>query len=293
MQARHFNNYENKRARSNIMTNPLEAKAQYEEYIKKYPYDASAYPQYCYVLIILGELQEAEKILNDTQLMIDRDIKIYKTKQSSFDLDRIYFDIYLNKLRISLAKGNYQDALELLQLDKYNINSRGLMTYYCKRQLGLLDTESKQRNMDSYLFNQVIEYRKEDFIDHINHHQADYNMNLDEPDNYIFAFDFPIDSIIQECEKYVPSDKKLLMDLLNDRYYFKYDGCGRVDNKLTDYFCIVCFHNTGDMITMYPQNYGENLPYIDLNHMKPEEPQEPKTKRLSQIDKFNQKYGIK
>ena len=40
---------------------------------------------------------------------------------------------------------------------------------------------------------------------------------------------------------------------------------------------------------MYPADDCENLPYTDLNYLN-EEITNPKVKRLSQIDKFNQRY---
>ena len=47
-----------------IETNPHEAKNRFEEYLKQYPDDYATYPYYAYVLITIGEFEQAEKILN-------------------------------------------------------------------------------------------------------------------------------------------------------------------------------------------------------------------------------------
>ena len=65
--------------------------------------------------------------------------------------------------------------------------------------------------------------------------------------------------------------------------------CGRVDNKLANYFKVVCLHDTKDFITMCPVLEGENLPYIDINYLK-EEKETSKVKRISQTEKFYQRY---
>ena len=75
-------------------------------------------------------------------------------------------------------------------------------------------------------------------------------------------------------------------------YVFKYDNCGKHDNKIANYFKIICFHNTQDYITMFPCSNCENLPYVDLNYLVNSN-DIPKVKTLSQIEKFNKRYNCK
>ena len=42
---------------------------------------------------------------------------------------------------------------------------------------------------------------------------------------------------------------------------------------------------------MYPIDLPDTIPYTDLNYMRKEK--KPKTKVLSQIDKFNRRWGQK
>ena len=105
----------------------------------------------------------------------------------------------------------------------------------------------------------------------------------------MFLSDFPLTKVIDEVKKIIPSQEHLFSDgLVSEKYFFKYDGCGRVDNKITDYLMAVSIQNTKKIISIHPSLSGENFNYIDLNYLR-----EEKTKKISRIDKFNQKYGIK
>ena len=106
----------------------------------------------------------------------------------------------------------------------------------------------------------------------------------------MFVSGFEIDRVLEEIKKYIPSDKRIYSGFYQDTYVFKYDFSGKDNNKATDYFKVICFHNTSDIITICPSLYCENLPYVDLNYMEKEK---PKQKTLSQIDKFNQRYRRK
>ena len=81
------------------------------------------------------------------------------------------------------------------------------------------------------------------------------------------------------------SDK--IYNFFADEYYFRYDGCGEVGGKKTDYFKIVVLHNTDKLITMYPTTQGKELHHIDLSYLGLKD---VPTRKLSQIDKFNMRY---
>ena len=106
----------------------------------------------------------------------------------------------------------------------------------------------------------------------------------------MFVSKFPINKVLEEIKKYIPSDKRIYNGFYQDTYIFKYDYCGKDDNKAADYFKVICFHNTSDFITMCPSTNCQYLPCIDLNYMAKEK---PKQKQLSQIEKFNKRYRNK
>jgi hypothetical protein len=108
----------------------------------------------------------------------------------------------------------------------------------------------------------------------------------DFPDKRRFKNDFPLEDVIKIVKENLREENKLCYGYIADTYVFKYDCCGRVDEKLQDYFKVSCYHDTNDILLMYPANKCEKLPYIDINYIK----EEPKIKRLSQVEKFNRRY---
>lgn len=117
-------------------------------------------------------------------------------------------------------------------------------------------------------------------------------MELDNPNKNIFSIDFPLTKVLEEIKKYIPSSQCFHHGFFDVRYFFKYDNCGRENNKITDYFVVSCFNNSPNIITMCPSSRYQIGNCIDLNYLKNDD-EKTKSKRLSQIDKFNQKYTKK
>lgn len=284
MSKNHFNIWEFKQALELGEIDPISARVLYEEYLKKYPEDYSAYPYYCSNLITLGELELAEKVLEYVG-------KEYKKDNSFNKKEKIEYNMFFSKIKLLSYQGKYEELYRLCVNNITRVADKSLNSvwFYSKKRTGRLNNE--KRDVNSYLFSQIVRYEENDFYKHIEKHLSSYNENLEKPNSMIFEEKFPLKEVVEEIKKYIPSDKKLLLGFYDDIYYFKYDECGRVNNKLVNYFKVVCLHNSQDFITMYPVNGNDNLPHIDLNYIKKEEP--PKVKRLSEIDKFNQRYNIK
>ena len=286
MEARYYNIYEFNKAMNNQYDNPYESKMMYEEYFNKYPNDYASYPYFVSLLISLGEIEYAKEIYELAEKKVIRDNK-YRTDKDKYH----YFEygMFTCKLKILFQEEKYQDVLSLYYRDIHKFQNAEFnnVCFYCLEKLGKLD--KAKRDMNSYLFRQIVEYKEEDFRNHIEKHML---LPDKENDNEsIFTEEFPIDKVIEEIRKCIPSDKRILSGYLTDYYYFKYNDCGKYQFKYTDYFEVVCFHDTGDIITMYPTNNCENMPYIDLNYLKKED--KIMVKELSQIDKFKMRYSKK
>ena len=283
---KYFDKWDFQKSLDYAETNPLEAKARFEEYIQKYPYDYSAYTYYIYVLIILGKFNEAEKLLDSIEDNVNKDA--YFTKEH----ERVKLfkqNAFFSRLKILTYQERFKELekfylLHLKKAEHYNLAS---VIFYCRKKLNKLDPN--RRDINSYLFRQIVEYKQSDFLEHIQRHLADYNVELENKNKNIFVPSFPINKIIEEITKYIPSDNSLHPGFFEDVYVFKYNSCGRENNKMVDYFKVVCFHNTKNFITMFPSDRCQNLPYVDLNYLIKDE-ENIKTKKLSQIEKFNRKY---
>ena len=199
--------------------------------------------------------------------------------------DRLLFDT----LKLWSYQGRYEELYNYCteNFQKIDELDMGSLAFYSKIRSGR--QPGKPREDYNYRSRQIIEYQEEEFLEHVKKHLADYNLEPDNVDNATFVPGFPFDKIFAEVKKYIPSDIGLCIGACDNKYFFKYDGCGRVKNKLVNYFIVVCLHNSDNFITMYPVDEAEELPSIDLNYLVSEN-KEDKTKKLSQIDKFNQRY---
>lgn len=284
MQDKYFNSWEFKRALELRETDPILARTLYEEYFKKYPKDYSGYPYYCSILITLGKFELAEKILNYVEQAYKQDSSFNQSKK----LEKFKYNMFFTKMKLLSYQEKYEELYRICidNIDEIIGTSLNSVFFYSKKKTGRLNPEKRDEN--TYLFKQIVRYEEKDFFEHIQKHLSEYNESLDEPNATIFESNFPIKEVVEEIKKYIPSDKRLFAGFYQDIYFFKYNECGRVNKRLVNYFKVVCLHNSTDFITMCPVNGNDNLPHIDLNYLIKEEP--VKVKRLSQIDKFNQRY---
>lgn len=268
-------------------SNPYEAKRLYEEYLDQYPTDCLAWTLYASILITLKEFDLASMILDRAEEMINQ----YKRKGDDFQEQHAdERNLLFGRIRIMSFRGQYKKLLDFLEEnpiveEKYHLDEVKLL---CKKKLGICFT---QRDDYPYLARQIIKYEVQDMMHRVEYHGADYNAVMDRQEN-VFAVDFPLQKIIDEIDKYIPSEEhSYCPGVIADCYYFKYDTCGKENQKATNFIKVTCFHNTGDIITVTPVLEGENLNYIDLNYLKEKTTEKPK--QMSRIEKFYQRYRKK
>ena len=246
MNKNHFNVWEFKKVLEVAEKDPISARFLYEEYFKKYPKDYSGYPYYCSNLIILGELELAERILKYVEKEYKKDYSFNQKER----IQKFESNMFFSKIKLLSYQGKYE---ELYRLCVENINrvankSLDSVWFYSKKRTGRLN--DKKRDVNSYLYSQIVRYEEDDFYKHIEKHLSSYNEGLETPNAMIFEENFPLKDVVEEVKKHIPSDKRLFLGFYDDIYYFKYDECGRVDKKITNYFKVVCLHNSQDFITM-------------------------------------------
>lgn len=285
MQDKYFNSFEFRRALECRKKDPILARTLFEEYLKKYPKDYSAYLYYCSILVILGELELALSVLNYIEQVCNQDKYFCQSEK----MEKLKHNIFFTKIKLLCYQEKNEELYKVCndnmdELVGTNLNS---VFFYAKKKTGRISEEKRDKN--PYLFRQIIKYEEEDFFNHIKKHLFEYNENAICPNETIFELNFPIKEVLEEIKKYIPSNKRIYPGFFEDVYFFKYNSCGRLNKKVVNYFKVVCFHNSTDFITMCPTNGNDNLPYIDLNYLIKENP--VKVKRLSQLEKFNQRYN--
>ena len=285
---KYFNKFETKKIIDIMNIDPVTARDQFEEYLERYPKDYSAHTFYASTLITLGNYDEALKILENVEILADRDTNFNSSSERRRLFER---DLLFTKLRLLSYQEKY-DEIEGLYDEYYqkimDANIRGLF-FYCKKKLNKLG--NIDRSKQSYLFKQIIEYHFEEMLEHIRKHLADCNLDCDNYKTSVFIPGFPIESLLDEIKKYIPSNKCIYPGFFEDVYLFKYTECGKFNYKVTNYFEVVCLHNTDNIITIYPVIIDPKREYIDLDYMKKEETH--KVRRISQIDRFNKRYTNK
>lgn len=265
-----------------LSSNPFKANILLKEYINIDPRSCWAYHHYITSLITIGKFEEAEKELKE--LIYKKDVEKKHIKQ----VEKLENNIIKNKLRILSYMEKYEELYNYYQenfslIESMDINA---IVFYSKNKVNMFDPE--RRDIKGYTFRQMLEYDENEFREHIRKHTADCNKEAEIPNPCIFSPDFPLDKIIEEIKKYIPSDNRIYPGFYENAYIFKYDECGRNENKITDYFKVICFHNTDQIITMYPDNFDEYMPYVDLNYLK--QNNKETVRRLSQTEKFNRRY---
>lgn len=282
---KYFNRFEIKKIIDIMNDDPITAKYMFEDYLKRYPRDYSAHIFYASTLITLGDFNSAEKILEHIQILTDNDHNFdnFSDKKKLFEKDLLF-----TKLRLLSYQGK-ADEIEAIYDEYYqkvlDADIHGLLFYSKKLQNKLSNIS---RDKQSYLFKQMLEYHWDDCFEHIKKHLSDYNLDYDNYKISVFIPNFPINEICNEIRKYIPSSKCTCPGFFEDVYLFKYTGCGKFNYRTTDYFEVVCFHGTADIITIYPVIINPNRDYIDLEYMKKDT--HSKVRKISQIDKFNKRY---
>ena len=285
----YFNKYEFLKAKEPERTDPYLSIKRFQEYLEKYPKDYGAYVYYAVSLINVRQLDKAEEILDFAEESLKtNNVYLFDEKKAAI-LDK---KIKMCKLKLYMYQNRIKELSDLYYQNIDSFSDLGNeVNFYIRKLNKKIDQERRIPN--SYIFRQIVKYEESDFREHIKKHEADYNENDRSISVTYFSPDFPLDKIINEVKKYIPSNKRLNYGYFENTYYFKYDKCGRVNNIIVDFFKVVTFNDTCEMITMCPTDDCVNAPYENLNYMKENTVETGPVKRLSQIDKFRNRYGIK
>ena len=155
MATEYFNKIEFKHALSFVETNPSLARIKFEEYLKKYPKDYSAYTYYASVLITLKELDKAEYVLNSMDFL-SRNDKNYANKLDKIHLNTI--NSISSRLRLLSYQEKYKELYQLYQQYYKEIQNMDMapLIFYCQKQLGMIAPEKREKH--PYIFRQIASY---------------------------------------------------------------------------------------------------------------------------------------
>ena len=198
--------------------------------------------------------------------------------------------LLMARIKLYIYTKRYEEAYELMNQNpeamRHLIRSNLTVKFYLEKKLGL---EYSDDIVEHYQCMQIIDYDYDRFLENVKRSHGENTHN--EGVSY-FNSDFPYEEIISELKTIIPNNKRIYNGLIDNHYYFKYNQCGYDNGMVTDYFSLVTFDDSKEFITMYPIQEKEKYPYIDLNYLKKDElPPYKRVRRMSQMEKFNMKYG--
>ena len=260
----------------------------YEEYLEHYPEDYPSHERYFSSLIRVGYYDKAFKELEILEMMV-HDGKLISFR-NGYTKRNLLRNIVYGKMRLLIHTERYQEAYEYIITNIEAVNINGLenisaLLFFLKNRLGYVRKTNEQQK--SYLFKQIAEYDEKSFIEHARRHIDGYE--TEEEITALFHNNFPLEKVFEEVKKHYSLENRISKGIINDEYYFRYDDCGMHDKIPCDYFTVAAFANKPHYITMVPVPNINTYPYVDLNYLK--ESNYVKVRKISQIEKFNQRYG--
>lgn len=117
-------------------------------------------------------------------------------------------------------------------------------------------------------------------------HIREHLLEKDKEKHTLFN-DVDVNTLFVNVKKVLPESKKIQKFALNDIYLFSFSRIGIKDNNLLK---VITTKGTYDIVSMYPTN-EITKDYINDNlYLEYLDNKQVKTKRLSQIEKFNKRY---
>lgn len=211
--------------------------------------------------------------------------------------DHFYEFVILELYYINLKLGNYQTAYDYLpqvkaineKFEKNDMEVIRLDELFLKQRLGLLEKDEPMDFKHSYLASQIANYSENRALEHIlKHNSADYMKE----EHSIIEDEIYIKGLFDRIKKLFETAVPLSVANFTNIYYFEYPDISKVFSKEGypyKYLKVVAFSDTKKIITIYPIFSKERIEIV--NSLKQEEKQ--KVKRMSQIEKFNNRYNKK
>lgn len=233
----------------------------------------------------LARIAKSEERYDDAEMYYKKIIEIAKYYKEPQRQKRLEIGI-TGLVELEIKRENYQKAYDyLLSLKgKEDSNLRRQTIFYLKNKLNLLTEKEKNYHGLKYDERQFLKYDKNAAIEHIKTHQK----NRNNPKRTLFFEEISIDEIYELAKNEI-ENKKPIKSTLADTYIIELEkDVGIINKKLTNKIYVITEVNTKNIITMYPvpTYYNSKNKEVNKNEYKGRQ-----RTRLSQIEKFNQKYS--
>lgn len=211
-------------------------------------------------------------------------------KKNEENSEYVYYSAILEKIYILIKYDKLDDIINL-----YNEFLKDAKCYNNKSEIELISDyiNIKLGNLDkiinkNYRVNQLISFNYNKAIEHIkNHCQSDDNKKY----HSVFNENIKIEPLYKLIQTLL-NKETFIRNNVHDAYVIYYPNIGFCNDEKLDYLKVITNPNSKDIITMYPIQTR----FIHSNCLETIEEEivptqrENKVKRLTQIEKFNQKY---
>lgn len=259
-----------------------------EDYLIDYPYDVLAHHSIASALINLGRFYDAEDVIKEARIIMNKKIKDQKRR---IFVEEMFLDL---EVRLDIIFEDYKKAIEHYKKfrktydEEQNPNNSCFLNRiedYLYFKLG------KSSNKETYFYSQLSNYSYDRFLE-ITKNNAFIKESITSKDTFLEGID--IDKIFTSINRFIPFIRKYYSDVTTDTCYFKIDNIGSGSKKtIYDYVEIYLIHGTNNILLAKPiPDVGEH-DFLDLSYINHYEENNAnvKIKRLSQIEKFNNKYN--
>lgn len=250
---------------------------EYQNYFESFPNNHFARIGYIDLLLKMGKFDE----VLDTITLIKEHYDELEEKSKNF--------LAFLELRYLCCIDDWQGAYDFFKTNKslcLDKEHRVFEILLCKK-LDIPCKEDYTLSKERYVYDLAHNYDYGAVMNHIVHGHTLYDEDFDKNNSY---FDKSVDLIklYDEVKDKLSSNIRICWDLTTDHYIFKYDNVGVCDTSNTNYFRVITFVGTDQILTMYPSDsYG----FPNCLDITPEVVNDGKVKRLTGLDKFNKRFG--
>lgn len=184
----------------------------------------------------------------------------------------------------------YEEALKILPsvYKRKSINAHSLVIaeIIMKIQLGK-ELNIKINSDCNYIIRQIYNYNSDITLEHIRNNHTQTNEN-----ECCFDKNVDLDYLFELVKNNLKNENKVNKAEILEIHYIGISNVGYINNDICNYIKVVVTPNTTNILNIYPINEVDyNYVYnIECDYNKLFNNKKDKTKKLTQIDKFNNRY---
>ena len=199
--------------------------------------------------------------------------------------DEYYNEALIQLIEVELYNKNFTKSLELFkQIHINKLEEKNIKDYKIIRMILeiIFNFPTVYEASEKYSYQQLIDYDLDRAVKHIG------SGHKNKGDSTNFYNGMNIKKLLVDIKPLLKKENIIEIST-GIKYLINYPNIGYSGNTKLDYLIVVTEVHNDNIITMYPCNqYG-----FDKIEEEIEQPKQKEIKRISQIDKFNKRYGLK